>query len=59
MNYKKWLNDNTASLKGKTVAVTGATGGIGTELCRYLVYLGAELVLLNRSEEKTKELIKI
>lgn len=57
MNYKKWLNDNTASLKGKTVAVTGATGGIGTELCRYLVCLGAELLLLNRSEEKTKELI--
>ena len=57
MNYKKWLDKNTESLKGKKVAVTGATGGIGTELCRYLAYLGAEIVFLNRSEEKTKELI--
>lgn len=58
MNYKKWLNNNTENLKGKKVAITGATGGIGEELCKFLAYLGAELVLLNRSEEKTEKLIE-
>lgn len=57
MNYKKWLNENTQSLKGKKVAIMGATGGIGVELCRYLCMLQAELILLNRSEEKTEKLI--
>lgn len=58
MNYKKWLNENTQSLKGKRVAITGATGGIGAELCKHLAYLGAELILLNRSKEKTEKLIE-
>ena len=44
---------NTESLKGKTVAVTGSTGGIGVWLCRHLAYLGADLILLNRSKAKT------
>ena len=55
MGIKKWLLKNTDSLFGKTVAVTGSTGGLGKELCRHLAHLGASLVLLNRSEEKTKE----
>lgn len=58
MNYKKWLNKNTESLSGKRVAVTGATGGLGRELCGFLAELQAELLLLNRSEEKTMVLIK-
>lgn len=57
MNYKKWFNENTESLKGKKVAITGATGGIGIELCRHLAYLQADLILLNRSKEKTENLI--
>ncbi len=58
MNYKKWLFNNTEALCGKTVAVTGSTGGLGLQLCRYLAYLGADLLLLNRSKEKTDEQIK-
>lgn len=58
MNYKKWLDKNTKNLSGKRVAITGATGGIGIELCKFLAQLCAELVLLNRSEEKTEKLIK-
>ena len=27
IKYEAWLKRNTASLKGKTVAVTGSTGG--------------------------------
>ena len=47
--YKKWLDKNTESLKGKRVAITGSTGGLGRELSRYLAYLGAELVLVDRN----------
>ena len=54
---KRWLMRHTHSLVGKRVAVCGATGGIGEELCRYLAGLGAELWLCCRSEEKTRTLI--
>lgn len=57
MNYYKWLDKNTASLKGKTVAISGATGGIGTELCNYLAYLGANLICLDRNANKSNNLI--
>ncbi len=50
---KKWLSRNTGSLSGKTVAVTGTTGGIGRELCRYLAKLGARLILCDRNKEKS------
>ncbi len=49
MSYEKWIKKNTASLAGKTVAVSGATGGIGRELCRHLLSLGASLLLLDRN----------
>ena len=42
---ERWLSKNTESLVGKKVAVTGTTGGIGKELCKYLAKLGAELIL--------------
>lgn len=51
--YKKWLDKNTESLKGKKVAVTGSTGGLGRELSRYLLYLGAELVLVDRNPTRS------
>ncbi len=57
MNYKKWFLKNTQSLRGKTVAITGSTGGIGLWLCRHLAALGADLVLLNRSKTKSEEQI--
>ena len=56
MSIKKWLNKNTASLSSKTVAISGATGGIGRELCHHLAYLGASLVLLDRNMEKSHTL---
>ncbi len=57
MNYKKWFLKNTESLSGKTVAVTGSTGGLGVWLCKHLAHLGADLLLLNRSKEKTQKQI--
>ncbi len=57
MNYYKWLNKNTNSLQGKTVAVSGATGGIGVWVCDYLAYLGANIVCLDRNAIKSNKLI--
>lgn len=54
MSIAKWLRRNTESLAGKTVAVTGSTGGIGQELCRHLATLGANLVLVDRNSERSR-----
>lgn len=54
MKYDKWLNKNTESLVGKTVAISGSTGGLGKHLCRYLAALGAELVLLDRNRARSE-----
>lgn len=52
MNTQKWLAKNAQSLEGKTVALTGSTGGIGGALCRHLAGLGAGLILLDRDPQK-------
>lgn len=57
MNIQNWLKRNTASLSGKLVALTGATGGIGRELCRYILMLGGELVLIDRNPDKSARLV--
>lgn len=63
MDYKKWRNENVGDLVGKTVAITGTTGGLGRELARYLCELNADLILLDRSAERSKshqnELLKL
>ena len=56
MNIEKWLDKNTESLAGKTIAVTGTTGGIGRELCFFLAKLGASLILLDRNETRSENL---
>ena len=56
MNYNKYFKRNFCSLKGKTVAISGATGGIGKELCRHLLSLNARLILLDRNYEKSHAL---
>lgn len=58
MNIQKWLNENTTSLLGKCVAITGSTGGIGKELCRHLAGLGADLILMDRNAERSRALGK-
>ena len=56
MNINKWLDNNTFSLEGKRVAISGCTGGLGRELCYYLASLGAELIFVDRNREKSAEL---
>lgn len=53
MNIKKWLDSNAESLDGKTVVITGSTGGLGKEICKILASLGADLVLVDRSLQKS------
>ena len=54
MRYDKWLSKNTSSLEGKTVAISGSTGGLGKHICRYLASLGARLILLDRNRERSE-----
>ncbi len=56
MTIEKWLAQNTHSLKGKMVAITGSTGGLGQEICKILAFLGADLLLLDRNEKKSQAL---
>lgn len=56
MRRDTWLSNNTASLSGKTVAITGATGGLGGALCRDVLSLGASLLLLDRNRQKSDAL---
>lgn len=53
----QWIEKNFTSLNGKTVAISGATGGIGTCLCDYLAYLGADIICLDRNADKSNNLI--
>lgn len=56
MSVKKWITRNTASLKGKTVAITGSTGGLGQEICKTLASLGANLIFIDRNRERSSAL---
>ncbi len=58
IKYEAWLRRYTASLRGKTVVVTGSTGGLGKALCHYLAYLGADLILVDRNRQRAEALQK-
>ena len=58
MNITKWIKQNTKSLEGKRVVISGSTGGLGREMVRYLASLGAELVLLDRNGGKSLNLAR-
>lgn len=55
--FKKRIADGEYSLVGKTVAINGATGGLGRELCARFCALGAALILLDRNRSKSEALI--
>ncbi len=49
----------TASFKGKTAIVTGASSGLGLEACRWMVRLGAsQIILACRNVDKAKAAAK-
>lgn len=52
MHCQKWLRRYENGLQGKTVALFGATGGIGQALCRCVLTLGGALITVDRNKEK-------
>ncbi len=54
MSVENWLKKNAKDLSNKTVAITGSTGGLGEKLCLHLAKLHANLILLNRNQQKTQ-----
>ncbi len=57
-SLKEKIKNNTYSLKGKTVAISGATGGLGRELCLLFCALGTSLILLDRNKARSEALIE-
>jgi len=51
------LADN--ELQGRTIAITGATGGLGTALAKSLAHAGATVVLISRKEKKLDKLYDV
>ena len=60
--YRQFLSEPpvpTASFKGKTAIVTGASSGLGLEACHWMVKLGAsQIILACRNVEKAKAAAK-
>ena len=51
-----YLKSHTAPLIGKTIAMTGCTGGLGRVWVEHLASLGASLILLDRNRERSEAL---
>ena len=56
MTIKKWLANFTTPLNGKRVVITGATGGLGAEICDHFLALGADITMACRNEIKATAL---
>ena len=57
MNIKNWIKLNTHDLAGKTIALTGTTGGLMAIVVDFLCSKNANLILLNRNKELTENQI--
>ena len=58
MDSRKWLQTHVGSLSGHTAAITGPTGGIGREICRGILALSGNLILIARDPRKAQDLIR-
>lgn len=62
LDINQWLDNNTVSLSGRVVVITGATGGLGRHVVRDLLKTGAKIIMLERSmsvmQEFSQELLK-
>lgn len=52
-----WTPERLKDLSGKTYLITGANAGAGFEAAKMLLNNNAEVVMLNRNEEKSKKAI--
>ncbi len=56
--YSRWGKNPSPALYGKIVWVTGASSGIGENLCYVLARCGAVLILSARREKELKRVLK-
>ena len=54
-----WTPERIKDLKGKTYLITGANAGIGFEAAKIMLSKGAEVVMLNRNEQKSQQAIDL
>lgn len=57
MKIDNWVNKN-ANLTGKTIAITGSSGGIVSEMVKTLAHKQARFIFINRGKEKTQKQIE-
>ena len=55
MKIEKWLEENTHSLKGKTICITGSTGDLAQIFTEKLAKMGANFIFANRNREKSEK----
>ncbi len=58
MSVSQWIQKHMPSFSGKTVAISGATGGLGRAIVSHLSALGANFILIDRNLERSKALAK-
>jgi NAD(P)-dependent dehydrogenase (short-subunit alcohol dehydrogenase family) len=56
MNIYDLITKHSAQLKGKKIAISGSTGGLGKELCFFLAKHKSHLILMDRNEQKVDSL---
>lgn len=54
MKIEKWLEENTHSLKNKTICITGSTGDLAQIFTEKLAKMGANFIFANRNREKSE-----
>lgn len=55
--HRGWTPDRLHDLTGRTYLITGANSGTGFQAARILLAKGAEVVMLNRSEQRSSDAI--
>ena len=53
IDIRKYFKENYGTLRNKTILISGCTGGIGRCLCKYVLLLGANLIMLDRNKQKS------
>ena len=59
LDINQWLDNNTVSLSGRVVVITGATGGLGRHVVRDLLKTGAKIIMLERSMIQSRVIERI
>lgn len=56
MSIQKWKSKYAFDLTNKTYVITGATGGLGKQVCNHLLSLNANIIMACRNMQKASEI---